>query len=95
MITKEDIQNLADLARIEVTEGEKEKLRASLEEILGYVSEVSEVSGEAVSGVLETATLRNVFREDGEPHESGRYTEGVLENSPDKEGGYLKVKKIL
>ncbi len=95
MITKEDIQNLAELARIEVEEGEVERFRSSIEDILGYVSEIGAVSGEEASKTALSADLRNVFREDGEPHESGRYTEGVLANAPDKEGGYLKVKKIL
>jgi aspartyl-tRNA(Asn)/glutamyl-tRNA(Gln) amidotransferase subunit C len=95
MITKEDIQNLADLARIQVEEGEIERLRSSMEAILSYVSEVRAVSGEEVTNTLEPGTLRNVFREDAEPHEAGRYTAGVLKNAPDKEGEYVKVKKIL
>lgn len=96
MITKEDIQNLADLARIEVAEGEMERLRSSMEGILNYVSEVCEVSGEEEAEKnIETGALRNVFREDAEPHEARRYTDGVLKNAPDKEGGYVKVKKIL
>lgn len=95
MITKEDIQNLAELARIEVGEREIERFRSSIEDILGYVSEVRTVSGEEVSNTLSEGALRNVFREDAEPHEAGQYTEGVLKNAPDKENGYLKVKKIL
>jgi aspartyl-tRNA(Asn)/glutamyl-tRNA(Gln) amidotransferase subunit C len=95
MINKEDIQNLADLARIEVAEGEMERLRSSMESILNYVSEVREVSAEEAEKTVEIGTLRNVFREDTEPHEAARYTDGVLKNAPDTEGGYVKVKKIL
>jgi aspartyl-tRNA(Asn)/glutamyl-tRNA(Gln) amidotransferase subunit C len=95
MITKEDIQNLADLARIEVGQEEIERFRSSIEDILGYISEVRTVSGEEVSNTLESGTLRNVFREDTVPHEAGQYTEGVLANAPDKDLGYVKVKKIL
>lgn len=95
MITKEDIQNLADLARIEVAEGEIERFRSSIEDILGYISEVRTVSGEEVSNTLEEGTLRNVFREDTEPHQADRFTSGVLKNAPSSEGGYVKVKKIL
>lgn len=95
MITKEDIQNLADLSRIEVAEEETERLRSSMESILAYVSEVREISGEEAEKTIEAGTLRNVFREDGEPHEAGKYTESVLKNAPDKEGEYVKVKKIL
>ncbi len=95
MITKEDIQNLADLARIEVAEGEAERLRSSMESILNYVSEVREVSGEEMVNMVEAGALRNVFREDGEPHAASQYTEGVLANAPSSEAGFVKVKKIL
>lgn len=95
MITTEDIKNLADLARIEMAEGEAERLRESMEGILDYISEVREVSGGEAEKTLPAAALRNVFREDGEPHEAEKYTKGVLENASDKEGGYVKVKKIL
>lgn len=96
MITKEDIQKLADLARIEVEEGEIERLRSSMEGILNYVSEVGKISSEENAETApEAGPLRNVFREDGEPHESAAYTAGVLENAPETEGGYIKVKKIL
>ncbi|MBI2121057.1 MAG: Asp-tRNA(Asn)/Glu-tRNA(Gln) amidotransferase subunit GatC [Parcubacteria group bacterium] len=94
MITKEDIEKLADLARIEVEEGERERLRSSMEGILDYVSEVGKISDSSASAP-DLGTLRNVFREDGEPHEGGAYTDSVLKNAPDTEGGYIKVKKIL
>ena len=40
-------------------------------------------------------TMRNVMREDANPHESGIYTEKMLEQAPAREGNYIKVKKIL
>ena len=43
----------------------------------------------------EAGTLRNVLREDKEPHESGQFTESILSEAPGKERGYFKVKKIL
>lgn len=97
MITTEDIESLANLARIDVKDEEKEHLRSSMEGILNYVSEVGKISSDDGSAVSapEAGALRNVFREDGEPHESGIYTDGVLENAPGTEGEYIKVKKIL
>jgi hypothetical protein len=35
------------------------------------------------------------MREDGEPHESGIYTQKILEQAPAREKDYIKVKKIL
>lgn len=90
---KEDLDKLAKLSRLALTDEEKEKLASEFDSILGYVSEIEKVSvGERV---LEAGPLRNVMREDGEPHESGLYTEAILNNAPDTEDGYLKVKQVF
>jgi aspartyl-tRNA(Asn)/glutamyl-tRNA(Gln) amidotransferase subunit C len=94
MITPQDIENLAKLSRLAVTEEEKAELAKDLESILGYVSELSKASGETLVEA-DTALVRNVMREDGEAHESGAYTEAILSQAPDRQGDYLKVKKIL
>lgn len=89
----EKVLNLAKLARIEMNDAEAEKLSGEFEQILNYVSEVKKVppldKGEIKEGIY------NVFREDGEPHESGIYTEKILSQASAREGNYLKVKKIL
>jgi aspartyl-tRNA(Asn)/glutamyl-tRNA(Gln) amidotransferase subunit C len=96
MITKEEILNLADLARIEVADDEIENIRQKMEGILDYVSEIQSLSGEdAVSETPEVGENRNVFREDEDPHETGKYTESIIKNAPEKEGDYIKVRKIL
>ncbi len=90
---KEDLDKLAKLSRLSLTDEEKEKLALEFDSILGYVSEIEKVSvGERV---LEAGLLRNIMREDGEPHESGLYTEAILNNAPDTEDGYLKVKQVF
>ena len=95
-ISDKDIEKLGDLARIKLSEEEKETLKIDIEAILGYVSQIKEVSSDIerdMSGKNET--LINVMREDENPHESGLYTEKILENAPEREGDYIKVKKIL
>ncbi len=92
---KDKVLGLAKLARIEMGEVEAEKLSQEFEAILGYVGEVKSIA--TVSDGLEkgNSSLRNVLREDGEPHESGIYTESILSQAPAREGNFLKVKKIL
>jgi Asp-tRNA(Asn)/Glu-tRNA(Gln) amidotransferase C subunit len=41
------------------------------------------------------SVVKNVMREDGEPHESGKYTEALLKSAPKTADGYIEVKKIL
>ena len=91
--------SLAKLARIEIGDEEAESLTREFEAILGYVGEVKSItSPQPLSLLKERGKGRGVFnvmREDIEPHESGLYTERILEQAPAREGDYIKVKKIL
>lgn len=88
-----DIEHLAGLSRISVSDAEIEGLRHDLEEILAYVSEIKNVAtGEIMSTVGE---VRNVLRDDENPHEVGKYREDLLTALPSREGNRALVKKIL
>ena len=108
MISLKDIEKLAELSRLEIPAGEKETLRKEIDSILTYVGQIKEISNTHSSKVkpsdsgLEGLTLledrpivRNVFRDDKNPHESGIYTETLLAETPQREGNFVKVKKIL
>lgn len=92
MVTKEDIKNLADLARIDVSEAEAESLTSQIDSILGYVGQIQDM--QSVDG-NDVSKLRNVMREDVVTHEPGEYTEALLANAPSRNGQYFEVKKIL
>ncbi len=92
---KEKVLNLAKLARIEIADAEAESLAQEFESILKYVGEVKSVNQESGIKNQEEFPIRNVMREDGAPHESGLYTEKILEQAPAREGNFIKVKKIL
>lgn len=101
-IELKDVEHLAGLARIAVSDSEKELLRHDLEEILAYVSQVTEVAESAGSrldaaelGAPTAGELRNVMRVDGTPHEPGMFTEDILKQAPSREGNRILVKKIL
>lgn len=92
MIGKDDIDKLAKLSRIAVTEEESLSFSHEIDAILGYVSQVQE----AGINIEETPSeVKNVFREDSNPHESGVYTDSILKEAPSKIDGYVYVKKIL
>jgi aspartyl-tRNA(Asn)/glutamyl-tRNA(Gln) amidotransferase subunit C len=93
MISAQDIERLAQLSRISLDKEEKEQLRQEIESILGYVSEIQSVA----SGELKpkAGLVRNVFRDDKDPHAGGEYSESLLSEAPGREGDYIKVKKIL
>ena len=87
-----DVENLANLARIELSEDEKNSLLSDMEDILGYVSQIESIPTKEVS---EEFPVRNVMRDDVVTHIKGQYTEDLLSNAPAREGNWLKVKKIL
>lgn len=93
MISIEEVKKLTELARIAVPDAELEELRADLDRILDYVGQVQKLAGEKVDRDLPEH--RNVFRDDREPHEPGKYTEAILKQAPDRSGDYIRVKKVL
>lgn len=92
MITKEEIKNLADLARIKISDMEAERLTKDVDSILIYVGQIKNAAGEVKTSI---PILRNIMREDVVTTKSGQYTEKLLNSAPKTEGNYLRVKKIL
>lgn len=90
--TKEDLANIASLSRISVTPEEEDKMLADMQAILGYISEINEVSGDVVRTKGEHY---NIVREDIITHETGSNTEAILNEAPDIEDGYVKVAQVL
>lgn len=91
---KQEIEALAALARIGLTEDEKSALLKDAEEILTFVGKVQ--AADAGRDAQERLGVpHNVMRDDGDPHESGAYTKALLAAAPSTERGYVKVKNIL
>lgn len=94
MLEIKDIEKLAKLARIELTDNEKQAYLKDISAILAYVDQIKGaivVTGED----RKVGELRNVTREDISKNNSGENTEAIVAEFPQKEGNYLKVKKIL
>lgn len=86
-----DVENLAELARIELSEEEKKNLLKDMEGILGYIRQIEEVK---VDDIKLTPDLVNIWREDTrEPRDFSK--DLIINQFPDKQDGFLKVKKIL
>jgi len=92
MISRQDIEKLALLSRMEVSEVEKESMAKDIDSILSYVGQVKNLDA---SLATELPVLRNVMREDEVLHSPGEYTEDLLSLAPARDGNYLEVKKIL
>ena len=85
---------MAELARIKMAESELEELRGELEQIVEFVGAVQAADASSVPE-LPLSEHRNIWRDDGAPHEAGKFSADIIANFPSSEKGYLKVKKIL
>ncbi len=89
-----DIEKLAKLARIELTDIEKQTYLKEIGSILAYVDQIKGVVAK-VGEERKAGNLRNVMRGDEVTNISDSNKEDIVREFPKKEGNYLKVKKIL
>jgi len=86
-----DVESLAELAKIELTEEEKKRILKDIGGILEYVRQIEEVK---IDDITINPSLYNVWREDEtEPREFS--LDLIKKQFPDSQDGFLKVKKIL
>jgi aspartyl-tRNA(Asn)/glutamyl-tRNA(Gln) amidotransferase subunit C len=90
-MTIKEVENLAELARIELSQKEKESILADMEGILGYIKRIENIKGSKESKEYE---LENVWRAD--IADNREYSKEIITKEfPNSQDGYLKVKKIL
>jgi aspartyl-tRNA(Asn)/glutamyl-tRNA(Gln) amidotransferase subunit C len=88
-----DIEHVARLARLALTDEEKDRLREQLALILEHAAKVGEVAAEDVPPTAYAIPRANVYREDV-PEPSLPQAE-VLANAPEQEDGRFKVVRIV
>ena len=95
MISREEIDNLANLARLELDEAQKVSLAKDLGDILGYVDKLKEAGDLAEVGNDPDNFLINVMRPDVGAHEPEQFSKTLIEATPKHNERYVRVKKIL
>lgn len=91
-----DVENLAELAKIDLTAEEKEQILKDMGGILDYVKTIENVKVEVPmsQGVEKSNLPCNVWRDDKiEPREFSK--DSIIKQFPDSQDNFLKVKKIL
>jgi len=94
-MTKEEVEHLAKLARIELSEAEVETFTTEISAILEYVSTVQDIAGDDVGAAPTVGVHHNIFRKDEVTNEPNSYTDALLAEMPQTEGRFMVVKKIL
>lgn len=86
-----DVENLAELGKIELSGEEKTKILSDMEGILDYVKVIENVE---VPDIAIEYSVRNIWREDeNKIREFSK--ELIIEQFPDSQDNFVKVKKIL
>lgn len=91
-ISQKEVEEVAKLARLSLTEQEKELFAAQLSEIIEAFRELSEIDTNGVEPMSHALSLVNVLREDEVKASLSRET--LMANAPSVENGFFRVPKI-
>lgn len=92
-LNNETITKIAHLARLEVSEAEKEILLEDMNKILSFMEKLNEIDTTDIEPLIYLTDEVNVFREDVVNHENT--IEEALQNAPSQDGQYFKVAKVI
>ncbi|MFD0960534.1 Asp-tRNA(Asn)/Glu-tRNA(Gln) amidotransferase subunit GatC [Paenibacillus chungangensis] len=92
-ITLKDVEHVANLARLELSDAEKEQFTGQLNAILKYAEKLNELDTDNVEPTSHVLNVTNVMRED--VVKPSLPIEKVLQNAPDEEDGQIKVPAVL
>ena len=96
MITEKEVEHIAQLARLELSEKEKTKFQRELALILDYVAKLNELDVDQVEPTTNGGGIVNSTRTD-EPNGNfqSEVAAEILEQASEKKDGFVKVKSIL
>ncbi len=92
-VSIEQVQHVAKLARLALTDEQTKKFSGQLESIFQYIEKLTEVDTTGYEPLAHALPLHNVLRED--IVEPSLPLEKVLQNAPETDGPYFKVPKVI
>jgi len=92
-ITKEEVEYVAHLARLDFSEAEKVKFTSQLNNILMYMDKLNEVNTTGIEPMSHAIALQNAFRNDAVEESLG--LELALSNAPEARGPFFRVPKVI
>lgn len=92
-VSKQDVEYVAELARLSFSEKEKEDLMVDLNSVLGYMDKLNELDTDNTEIIVNPYYIENKYRED--EIEPSMELKAVLDNAPNKLEEYVIVPKII
>jgi len=93
MLTKQEVEHIAKLARIEFNDTELEAMRKDLSSIIGYVEKLKEIDIEGIEPATHSIDLKSVFRKD--KGTDAEISQSLIDLAPDKEKRHIKSKPVF
>ena len=92
-ITMKEVESVARLARLTLTDAEKERMRRELDGILSYIDKLRAVDTRSVEPTSHAVPMTNVMRDDVTCPSFPQ--SDMLANAPDRSGDFFRVPKII
>ena len=92
-ITINDVQRLASLSSLHLSDSEVQALQGDLERIIKYIEQLGELDTTGVEPTYQVTGLENVWRDDEVVSDVGR--DALLALAPDQQNYFVKVPKVL
>jgi len=92
-LTRKEVEWVAHLARLELSEEAAERMTVQLSQVLDYIAKLNELDTRNVEPISHPGGLSNVFREDRPTGSLDR--EAVLRNAPDAQEGFFRVPPVI
>ena len=92
-ITREQVEHVANLARLNLTEEEKEQMTKDMEAIIGFADQINSLDIADVKPTDHVIPINNVFRDDVVAPSMDR--EKLLSNAPNQDNGCFSVPKVV
>lgn len=92
-LSLEEVDHVAALARLGLSDDERERLRDQMSTILGHISALNRLDTEAIPPTAQVIALTNVMRDDDVRPSLPR--EAILANAPRQQDGFFEVHAIL
>lgn len=94
-ISLQEVEHIAELARIGLTKEEKERFSEELSDVLEYIEQLKEMDTENIEPVSQVTGLVNVVKEDVAVNCDEDTRKKIVANFPEKKDGCVKVKQIM
>ena len=95
MLSKDQVQKIASLARIEISEQEADKYSTELSDILGFVEKLNEADTDGVDPIAHITGAKNATREDKVVEYDDDTKNNIVNNFPEKKDRFDKVKAVF